>query len=85
MTADNTAQTCPECGQRLEEGTALRLSGQPTGQAYICRHCKAIYVPKTCPRCGNVLLFLGVQPDGYVCTNCKLYYNDDLKPLAQLL
>lgn len=43
---------------------------------------------KRCPKCGEalkVLLFMGVQPDGYVCGRCELYYNDDLKPLARIL
>jgi hypothetical protein len=43
---------------------------------------------KTCPQCGQVLkvlLFMGVQPDGYVCERCELYFNDDLKPLARVL
>ena len=41
-----------------------------------------------CPQCGSilkVLLFLGVQPDGYVCETCKLWYSDDLKPLAAVI
>jgi len=43
---------------------------------------------KTCPQCGEimkVLLFLGVQPDGYVCERCEVWFNDELKPLAQVL
>ena len=88
MTTDNSANACPECRQELEEGTALRLSGQPLGKAYICLLCKLIYIPKTCPQCGeplNELLLLGVQPDGYVCTTCKLYYSEDLQPLARMV
>ncbi len=30
----------------------------------------------TCPTCGTkleVLLFLGIQPDGYVCPTCQIY------------
>jgi hypothetical protein len=44
--------------------------------------------PKRCPRCNaelQTLLLLGVVPDGYVCTHCELYYNDDLQPLARIL
>jgi hypothetical protein len=44
--------------------------------------------PKVCPRCGAVLetlLFLGVQPDGYVCATCQLYYTDNLKPIARVI
>jgi hypothetical protein len=44
----------------------------------------------TCPKCGapvSVLLFMGVQPDGFVCTNdkCRLYYSPDGEPLARVL
>ena len=41
-----------------------------------------------CPQCGKVLkvlLFMGVQPDGYVCERCEVWFNDDLKPLARVL
>jgi hypothetical protein len=44
--------------------------------------------PKACPTCGSVLevlLFLGVQPDGYVCPTCQIYYNDDLQPGARVI
>ena len=40
---------------------------------------------KRCPKCGEVLqvlLFLGITPDGYVCETCHLYYNDHLEPRA---
>ena len=47
---------------------------------------------KTCPlkECDgtelSVLLFMGVQPDGYVCPKCKTYFDpDNLKPLARVL
>ena len=41
-----------------------------------------------CPECGNelkVLLFLGVEPDGFVCEICKVWIDDELKPLAKIL
>lgn len=44
--------------------------------------------PLRCPQCDTVLqvlLFLGFQPDGYVCKVCKLHYSDDLKPLAHVI
>jgi hypothetical protein len=31
------------------------------------------------------MLLLGVEPDGYVCTACRLYYTDDLKPIARVI
>ena len=43
---------------------------------------------KTCPTCGSALealLFLGVEPHGSVCPRCKIHYNDDLKPDAQVI
>jgi DNA-directed RNA polymerase subunit RPC12/RpoP len=43
---------------------------------------------KRCPTCGSilkVLLFLGVQPDGYVCKRCHTYYAEDLTPLALMI
>ena len=44
--------------------------------------------PKHCPACGAVLralLFLGVQPDGYVCRHCQTYYSESLQPLALII
>jgi len=46
-----------------------------------------------CPQCNTVLqvmLFLGVEPDGFVCPECKIYYGVDkegnpTKPLAQVI
>ena len=41
-----------------------------------------------CPKCGrhlDVLLFMGVEPDGLVCTACKLWFDDDLNPIATVL
>ena len=43
---------------------------------------------KTCPQCGQVLqvlLFLGITPDGYVCSTCHVYLSDDLHPLAHVI
>jgi len=40
------------------------------------------YPPRYCPDCGpepgymNVLMFLGVQPDGYVCKKCRGYFDE---------
>jgi hypothetical protein len=39
-----------------------------------------------CPECGNglkVLLFLGVEPDGFVCEICRVWFDDTLKALAK--
>lgn len=42
-----------------------------------------------CPYCNNelrVLLFMGVQPDGYICDTCRLWLdNTDLHPLATVI
>ena len=41
-----------------------------------------------CPECDHelkVLLFLGVEPDGFVCEICKVWFDDELKPLAKIL
>ena len=43
---------------------------------------------KVCPQCGEtlkVLLFLNMFPDGYVCDQCKLWFNDDLEPRAVVI
>jgi hypothetical protein len=40
---------------------------------------------KYCPDCDiplDTLLFLGIEPDGYVCSNCHVFFTDELKPLA---
>lgn len=46
-------------------------------------------LPLTCPTCATtleVLLFLGIQPDGYLCPSCQIYYADDnLGSVPQLL
>src|SRR5712692_2282165 len=52
-----------------------------------CPLCRAEASPQTCPACGKVLeglLFLGVQPDGYVCPMCQIHY-DDLRPRARII
>jgi hypothetical protein len=45
--------------------------------------------PKLCPQCGHeldVLLFMDVQPDGYVCKPCgRLYGLNDLAPGARVI
>jgi hypothetical protein len=44
--------------------------------------------PPRCPLCNGllqILLLLNVVPDGYVCTNCQLYFSDELKPLARVI
>jgi ssDNA-binding Zn-finger/Zn-ribbon topoisomerase 1 len=43
-----------------------------------------------CPKCGTVmqvLLFMGVQPDGWVCPECHLYFpaQHDGKPAEKPL
>ena len=45
-------------------------------------YAKEEYPPRYCPECGpdpgymDVLLFLGNQPDGYVCKGCKGLYTE---------
>ena len=44
--------------------------------------------PKYCDKCGaklHVLLFMGVQPEGYVCIQCKVFFGVDGKPLAKVI
>ncbi len=52
------------------------------------------YPPRYCPECGpeagymDILLFMGVQADGYVCRKCKGLYDDvdgKLKRLARVI
>ena len=52
------------------------------------------YPSRHCPDCGeepgymDVLLFLGITPDGYVCKGCNGYYNEidgELKRLAVVI
>lgn len=42
-----------------------------------------------CPTCKTelqTLLFLGIEPDGYVCPTCKvLFHPETLKPLAHVI
>lgn len=44
---------------------------------------------RSCPRCNTsmeVLLFLGIQPDFYVCPVCKIAFSlDTLQPLATVI
>jgi len=43
---------------------------------------------KQCPYCQtvlNVLLFLGIQPDGYVCPECRIWFDDTMKALAKVI
>jgi len=44
---------------------------------------------KKCPECGRelkVLLFLGVEPDGFVCEACKVWFEpENLRPLARVI
>lgn len=43
---------------------------------------------KFCPECGTKLkplLFMGVQPDGWICDHCNLWLNDNLHPLAVVI
>ena len=43
---------------------------------------------KHCPDCGTkleVLLFMGVQPEGWVCPQCRVWFNDNLHPLAVVI
>jgi hypothetical protein len=52
------------------------------------------YPPRYCPECGpeagymGTLLFLGIQPDGYVCKSCNGYFDEidgQLKHLAMVI
>jgi len=48
------------------------------------------YCPDCCPEAGyiNMLFFLGIQPDGYVCKSCTGYsgeFDDELKKLAVVI
>ena len=52
------------------------------------------YPPRHCPECGpeagymDVLLFMGVLADGYVCLRCKGLYDDvdgKLKKVAEVI
>lgn len=41
-----------------------------------------------CPKCRvpmHQMLFMGVQPDGWVCPVCKTYHSDEGRPLALVL
>jgi hypothetical protein len=41
-----------------------------------------------CPQCKEplqVLLFMGTEPDGFVCPKCEVWYSDKLQPLAKVL
>jgi hypothetical protein len=43
---------------------------------------------KRCPKCDaelKVMLLLGKVPDGYVCEACRIWYSDDLKPVAHVI
>jgi len=42
---------------------------------------------RDCPECGTkmqTLLFMGVIPEGYVCPECKLWFNDECQLLAKV-
>ena len=44
--------------------------------------------PLQCPTCDvplQALLFMGVQPDGYVCPGCGGYFGEDGKRLASVV
>lgn len=42
-----------------------------------------------CPKCDGwleVLLFMGIEPDGFVCPDCKILFDmETLKPLAHVI
>jgi uncharacterized protein YbaR (Trm112 family) len=44
---------------------------------------------KECPKCGislEVLLFMGVEPEEFVCPKCNVMYSfDDLKPIVLVI
>jgi hypothetical protein len=33
----------------------------------------------------EVLLFMGIKPDGYVCPRCRIYFSEDFRPLAYVV
>lgn len=38
-----------------------------------------------CPDCNvemDVLMFMGVEPEGFVCPKCNRLFNDEMKPMA---
>ena len=46
--------------------------------------------PIKCPKCGSqdlqVLLFMGIEPDGFVCPKCSILFDPEtLKPLATVI
>ena len=43
VTPEVALQTCPECDETLEEGTALSLAAFLSSRAYVCNACKVIY------------------------------------------
>ena len=58
------------------------------GEKMINRDSKHNPPDMKCPQCGHdlkVMLFLGVEPDGFVCEICEVWFDDELKPLAEIL
>lgn len=78
---------CPVCGEKItitgrtEDG---RLIGS-CGDAFTVQK----WVEEDCPDCGEpmeVMLFMGVQPDFYVCKKCqRAFHPETLKPLARVI
>lgn len=53
-----------------------------------CPLCREEQNPQTCPTCGTkleVLMFMGIEPDGYVCPKCQRHYDDNLRPGAWVI
>ena len=62
---------CPKCPDTAMDGVDV----------------KSITVQQ-CPQCGGpvaVILFMGVQPDGFSCPQCHLWLSDDFVPLATII
>lgn len=43
---------------------------------------------KMCPVCNvemDTLLFMGVEPEGYVCPKCNCLFSEDMEPMATVI
>ena len=83
-------QRCVRDTLRVNVNNHQPFSSQQRGlsSCEACNPSRTETTPKTCPQCGQilqVLLFLGITPDGYVCEACHMYFSEDLKPLAHII
>jgi tRNA(Ile2) C34 agmatinyltransferase TiaS len=70
-------------GEGLLGGVVVRFRGhqqhfktKDEAVAWVESQLKPKHPTRPCPNCGAVmssLLFMGAQPDGFVCPRCKLY------------